>query len=118
MLNNKHNITAKVFYDIILANQNEKTLAIIDIRTKDEFNGYHISNAVNIDFYSQHFTETLDALDRYNTYLIYCRSGHRSGTVTENALDLMLNLGFANVYNMRGGILSFINVPGSDDFIE
>jgi len=118
MLNDKHNITAKVFQGMILEKQSEKNLVIIDIRTKDEFNEYHISNAINIDFYSQFFTDEIEALDRNKTYLIYCRSGHRSGTATDNALDLMLNLEFTNVYNMRGGILSFINVPDADDFIE
>lgn len=113
-----NNITAKEFHSMILDPKLADIRIIIDIRTKDEFNEYHISNAINIDFYSQFFSDEIDALDRNKTYLIYCRSGHRSGTATDNALNLMLNMGFTNVYNMRGGILSFINIPDSHAVIE
>ncbi|MBP5583235.1 MAG: rhodanese-like domain-containing protein, partial [Bacteroidales bacterium] len=34
---------------------------------------------------------------------VYCRSGKRS----LNAMNIMVELGFSEVYNMQGGILAF-----------
>jgi len=42
----------------------------------------------------------LNNLDKNKTYLIYCRSGARSGS----ALDIMAELNFREVYNILGGI--------------
>ena len=53
-----------------------------------------------IDFYSDNFENELDKLDKNNTYLIYCRTGRRTGLT----LSIMEELGFLRVYNMIGGI--------------
>ena len=39
-------------------------------------------------------------LDKEGSYLIYCRTGRR----TAESLKIMRELGFAEVYNMSGGI--------------
>ena len=70
------------------------------MRTPEEFGEGHIENATNIDFYSETFRDELDNLDKNKTYLIYCRSGGRSG----KALDIMAELNFKEVYNILGGI--------------
>ena len=33
-------------------------------------------------------------------YLVYCRSGHRSS----NAVKIMIEMGFTDIYNLSGGI--------------
>ena len=76
---------------------------ILDVRTPDEFNEGHIANAVNIDYYSDSFRGDLDRLEKDKTYLLYCRSGSRSGRV----LPLMGELGFEKVYNMGGGFVQW-----------
>ena len=76
---------------------------ILDVRTPDEFNEGHIANAVNIDYYSDSFRGDLDRLDKEKTYLLYCRSGSRSGRV----LPLMGELGFERVYNIGGGFVQW-----------
>ncbi len=81
--------------------KNNKDLVIIDIRTKDEFNSGHIPNAINIDYYDRNFTNEISKLDKNKKYLIYCRSGRRSG----NAMDIFKDLGFNNAYNMLGGMI-------------
>ncbi len=60
----------------------------------------HIENAINLNYYSKTFKDELSELDKSKTYLIYCRSGRRSGI----ALDIMKELGFTEVYNILGGI--------------
>ncbi len=96
-------ITPQETLTLIQNNQNNPDFVIIDVRTPAEFDGEHIENAVNIDFYSETFRNELDKLDKSKTYLIYCRSGNRSGS----ALDIMAELNFEEVYDMLGGILSW-----------
>ena len=58
-----------------------------------------------IDFYSNTFEMELDKLDKNNSYLIYCRTGRRTGLT----IDIMKDLGFFEVYNMLGGITQWID---------
>jgi rhodanese-related sulfurtransferase len=88
--------------------QNNKVnldLIIIDVRTPDEFNGGHLANAININYYSPEFKSNIDKLDRNKEYLIYCRTGVR-GT---GATQIMIDLGFTRVYNLAGGIVQWID---------
>ena len=96
-------ITPQEALTLIQNNQNNPDFVIIDVRTPAEFDGEHIENAVNIDFYSETFRNELNKLDKNKTYLIYCRSGNRSG----KALDIMEGLNFREVYNMSGGIIAW-----------
>jgi rhodanese-related sulfurtransferase len=73
---------------------------IIDIRTPDEYATGHLKNSMLIDYYADSFKTELDKLDRAKSYLIYCRTGHRSGL----ARDIMKDMGFQTVYNMTDGI--------------
>lgn len=78
-------------------------LVILDVRTPDEFDAGHLSGAVNVDYYAADFTDQLDALDRDVPYFVYCRSGNRS----EAAVDLMQDLGFAEIHELQGGIVAW-----------
>jgi len=93
-------ITPQEAFTLIQNNQNNPDFVIIDVRTLEEFSGEQIENATNIDFYSETFRDTLNTLDKNKTYLIYCRSGGRSGS----ALDIMAELNFKEAYNILGGI--------------
>jgi rhodanese-related sulfurtransferase len=115
--NQDANITAAHFFKKMTQNADDPNWIIIDIRTEDEYDVYHIDNAINIDFYNDTFPDEINALDKNKTYLIYCRTGRRTGTDENNALALMQNLGFRKVYNMLGGIHDFVKVPGTDDVI-
>ena len=81
-------------------NRSNQNFVIIDVRTPEEYANGHIEKAINLDFYSETFKDELDKLDRDKVYLIYCRSGNRSG----QALNMMAELGFSEVYNMLGGM--------------
>ncbi len=96
------NITVEEARALIQNNQNGNNVVIIDVRTPEEFNQEHIQGASNIDFYSDNFKEELSNLDKTKTYVIHCRSGSRSA----QALEMMKQLGFREVYNM-GGIIQW-----------
>ncbi len=57
-----------------------------------------------IDFYDADFAERIAASCRsIEAYLVYCRSGNRSG----QAVALMEELGFDHVYDLDGGIVDY-----------
>lgn len=78
-------------------------ITVLDVRTTEEFESGHLADATMIDFYSETFTDDIAALDPEGTYLVYCRSGNRSGQATA----LMADLGFEQVYDLDGGVLAW-----------
>lgn len=80
-----------------------KGLVVLDVRTPEEFATGHLAGAVMIDFNGPEFEAQIDALDRDTPYLLYCRSGNRSG----QARALMEQLGFVDVADIDGGILAW-----------
>lgn len=97
-------------YDNISSAEAKKVLAdpsavvVLDIRTPAEFIGGHIRGAVNIDFYANDFKSKLEALDKDATYLIYCRTGNRTG----QSLSLMQQLGFKRILHLENGITEWV----------
>lgn len=73
---------------------------IIDVRTPDEYASGHIKGAINIDYLDDAFETEIAKLDPAKPYLLYCRSGHRSG----EAKSLMMEKGFKQVSDINGGI--------------
>ena len=94
-------ITPKEAYELIEKNDGNENFVIVDVRTPEEFAGGHIEGAILIDFNSQNFRDEIGELDKNVTYLHYCRTARRSSL----ALDVMEDLGFTEVYNMKGGIV-------------
>ena len=68
----------------------KSNVAVIDVRTPEEFSQGHIPEAINIDVMSEYFTADISTLDKNCNYAIYCRSGNRAG----QAIDQMRDLGF------------------------
>ena len=83
----------------------EAGVITVDVRTPGEFMTGHIQGAQNIDFESGNFEDEIAALDKNATYAVYCRSGNRSG----QAVAIMHDAGFHNVYNLNGGIIDWTN---------
>lgn len=76
-----------------------KGLNILDVRTAEEFAEGHLANAIMIDFKQDDFAAKLAQLDRETPWLLYCRSGNRSG----KALVIMEQQGFREVYHQTTG---------------
>ena len=93
-------VTVENAFELIQKRQNDNDFVIVDVRTQEEFTAGHIKDAIQIDYNSNTFNSELNVLNKKNTYIIYCRSGGRSG----NALDIMQDLDFVEVYNILGGI--------------
>jgi rhodanese-related sulfurtransferase len=78
-------------------------VVVLDVRTPAEFSEARLADAVNIDYYDADFRDQVDQLDKDTTYVVYCRSGNRS----EDATNIMRDLGFAEVYEVAGGIVAW-----------
>ncbi len=78
-------------------------LVVLDVRTPEEFAEGHLADAVLVDFYAADFVDQLAALDTDVPYLVYCRSGNRSG----ETLAAMEQLGFGSVVDVDGGIVAW-----------
>ncbi len=94
----QHDVVAVADFDKKIKENTD--VVIIDVRTTEEMNNGFISGAIQMDFHDPMFNESLQKLDKSKTYMIYCRSGGRSGRTG----SLMKELGFQNVYDLDGGI--------------
>ena len=83
----------------------EAGVITLDVRTPSEFMSGFIKGSKNIDFQSGNFETEIAALDKNATYAVYCRSGNRSG----QAVKVMHDAGFHNVYNLNGGVIDWSN---------
>ncbi|MBW1643929.1 MAG: rhodanese-like domain-containing protein [Deltaproteobacteria bacterium] len=86
--------------DLIAKHKNNADFIILDVRTPREFKSGHIEKAILLDYYSKTYTDELKRLDKTKTYLIYCRTGNRTG----KTMKMIKNMGFSRVYNMAKGI--------------
>jgi phage shock protein E len=83
----------------------EAAVITLDVRTPGEFSEGHIEGAQLIDFQSGNFENEIASLDKSKTYAVYCRSGSRSG----QAVEIMSDAGFTNLYNLNGGVIDWAN---------
>ncbi len=76
---------------------------LVDVRTPEEYVHGHLKNAVNVNYNSDDFDAQIAKLDKSKPALVYCLSGGRS----LKAASKMEEMGFAEVYNMEGGIMKW-----------
>lgn len=79
--------------------QKNKKIVVLDVRTPDEFELGRVKGAINIDMLQTDATSKISKLDKTKTYLVYCRTHHRS----DNAVNFMMQHGFKNIYQMVDG---------------
>lgn len=77
----------------------ENNAFIIDARERNEYNGGHLLNAINIPL--SEFRDRLGEIPKDKSVYIHCRSGQRS----YNMVMALQHLGYENVYNISGSYL-------------
>jgi len=73
---------------------------LLDVRTPEEWSEGIIEGATMANIYEADFDANLAKLDKEKPVAVYCKSGGRSG----QAMAKMNELGFKEVYNLKGGI--------------
>jgi rhodanese-related sulfurtransferase len=92
-------ISVQQAYAMTQARAGDPTFVVLDVRTPGEYAAGHLENAVNLDVNSGTFAADVALLNRGYAYLVYCQAGARSA----QAVDVMANLGFLQLYDMLGG---------------
>tara|TARA_R110002050_G_scaffold298541_1_gene462024 strand:+ start:135 stop:530 length:396 start_codon:yes stop_codon:yes gene_type:complete len=89
--------------EVYNAVHNSEKLQLIDVRTKEEFGEDHLKTAQNICVTDDDFKEKVAKLDKDQPVYLYCRSGKRSN----QAAQIMKEMGFKEIYDMDGGFLKW-----------
>jgi phage shock protein E len=96
---------------------NQKLIAssdrtLLDVRTPEEYAEGHLTDAKLINYYNDDFKSQLALLDKSKPVFVYCRSGKRSGA----SAQLLIELGFKEVYDLQGGFTAWAD--GKYPFIK
>jgi len=77
---------------------NDKSIKLIDVRTRDEFRDGHIAGAINLplDTLTERLEKSLP--DKDAKIFVVCLSGSRAS----NAVSYMKRVGYTNVFNIGG----------------
>jgi rhodanese-related sulfurtransferase len=81
----------------------KKEMVVLDVRTPEEVSEGAIAGSVNYNFNAPDFKSQLEDLDREKPYLVYCRSGKRSGKTVE----MMKAMGFKRLYELKAGFPAY-----------
>ncbi|MFN4231592.1 rhodanese-like domain-containing protein [Thermus sp.] len=73
---------------------------VVDVRTPQEFAEGHVPGAINLPV--EAVAQWADTLPKDKPVYLYCRSGNRS----RQAAEYLKRKGYANLYNLEGGILA------------
>lgn len=98
-----HHLSALEAKTLIDQNKGAADFVILDIRTPKEFAKGHIAGAVMLDYYNPGFQKGLQQLDKTKRYLIYCRTGNRTG----RTLKIIDQMGFKSIYHLKDGIVDW-----------
>ena len=77
---------------------NHEDFILLDVRRDDEYDMCHIKNSLHIPL--NQLTEDYHKINKEKEVIIYCHHGMRS----LKALHILKELGYENVYSLRGGI--------------
>lgn len=93
-------LTVPEFEDALRLSRKKEGL-LIDVREKEEFVQGHLAGAQLVPL--RHIIEDAERLPRDRPLLLVCRSGRRS----TRAMHWLIGLGFDDVVNLKGGLLSW-----------
>ncbi len=92
-------VNSSDFQNLILT----KKGALLDVRTKSEFDAEHIEDAGQLNFYSLDFKQKLSLLADNEPIYLYCNTGYRS----QKAGEMLVEMEYKNVYNLEHGIMEW-----------
>ena len=82
---------------------------IADVRTPEEYSEGFIKGAININYNSNTFESEIQKMDKSKPVFVYCLSAGRSSS----AVSKMIDLGFKEIYELKGGMRAWHNANKS-----
>ena len=80
---------------------------LVDVRTRDEFNGGHIPGAINVPV--QDLSTKLNKIPKSKPVVVYCQSGSRSSQAAKTLITAgyteVLDMGSISGWTKQGGTL-------------
>lgn len=89
-----------ISYDQAMILVTKYNAKLIDTQLEEDYNKRHFRGSINIPVELINSRAYYYLNDKYELIVVYCLKGMRSVA----AGDMLERLGFANVYNIRGGI--------------
>lgn|GEM_PF-893933 len=90
--------------DFQSAFSSDTLVQLVDVRTPQEWELWHIGGATNIDVQNESFTDNAaSSLSKERPVAVYCRGGVRS----VKAAEALYKAGFRNILNLDGGITAW-----------
>ena len=77
---------------------------VLDVRTEAEYREGHLPNATLMDVRRSDFSDHVLELERSKPLFVYCASGIRS----DKAVNILRQLGFREVYELKGGFHEWV----------
>lgn len=96
----------EAFFDTM---QKEKEKWVIDVRREEDFNKFHLPQALHLDILSPNAIDGISLLRIEKPVFLYCNSGIRS----KSACKLFEQMGFKKVYHLTKGINACKNLEFS-----
>jgi rhodanese-related sulfurtransferase len=93
------NVDEKEAHELIMSGK----VIPVDVRTPEEYAEGYIKYSIIVDYKGADFVRKMGYISQDKPLLLYCRSGRRSLL----AAEILTNLGYPKVYNLRGGIISW-----------
>ena len=88
-----------IFFNDINKFSKEYSALVLDVRSKQEFDEYHINGAINVPLWNIKNAISNIVTD-FNRYIVvYCTSGVRS----KRAQNILWSMGYKNVFNVVDG---------------
>jgi rhodanese-related sulfurtransferase len=81
----------------------DTAIIVLDCRDSLSFRLGHLPRAIHLDVYDAAFDQKLQAFDKGNVYLIYCKTNGRSA----NMVEQMIDKGFAHIFWFESGFLKW-----------
>lgn len=95
-------ISVSEFHTIVLQEEQNPSVALLDVRSRDEYDEQHIPGVINIPL--QELAESMDGLRCKERIYIHCLSGGRSRQAVQGLAHAGLQ---AELVNVDGGILAW-----------
>ncbi len=96
----RHINTKEINYKALQTMLKQKDVVLIDVRSKQEYEEGHLIGAICISLYEIKKEISKIVPNKQTSIIVYCSSGTRS----KQAQELLEQLGYENVYNLKGGL--------------
>lgn len=82
----------------------DNNVQLLDVRTPKEYAEGHIADAKLLNYFEKDaFRKYAGKLDKDEPVYLYCRSGNRS----QKAAKILVDMGFAEIYDLEGGYMNW-----------